>query len=399
MIAKSELAKLVKDALRNLYTPAHLQNHPLLALLSLDREAGETSGEALRRLLREAIEMLRPGCGSPPRDSEELGYEVLRLRYLCSLSQEEVCAELGISSSTFFRTQRGALDAIVSLLMERGLEEHAEANPVAAGSPEEALVRAAALVSDSPSQVSDAGTLLNDVVQTAQALADQYRVPIHAEVLDTIGAVCGQLPVLRQLLLMLVVDSLQHISGPALCLSASAQEREVVWSVGPVSTSILDSLWGRRPTAAACRRLVDLCSGRLELDQSDPERAVVTLTIPALSARIVLVIDDDPDAIALYRRLLVFHNAALLDARSAEQARVILGRAIPDLVLLDVILPGEDGWTILRELKDSPETADVPVVVCSAIEQPNLALALGATEVLRKPVALSDLAAALGRVL
>ena len=63
-----------------------------------------------------------------------------------------------------------------------------------------------------------------------------------------------------------------------------------------------------------------------------------------------------------------------------------LRETIPDLVLLDVLMPKRDGWHVLQYLKTLPETRQVPVIVCSVLSQPRLALALGASEVLIKPI-------------
>ena len=68
-------------------------------------------------------------------------------------------------------------------------------------------------------------------------------------------------------------------------------------------------------------------------------------------------------------------------------------------MLLDVLMPQEDGWDILQSLKTLPETASIPVVICSVLSQPHLALALGAAEVLRKPISEETLLATVKKVL
>ena len=75
----------------------------------------------------------------------------------------------------------------------------------------------------------------------------------------------------------------------------------------------------------------------------------------------------------------------------------MLSRRLPDLILLDVLLPRQDGWIILKALKSQARTAHIPVVVCSVIAQPELALALGAAEVLTKPISPEALLAAVHR--
>src|SRR3982074_1153161 len=57
-------------------------------------------------------------------------------------------------------------------------------------------------------------------------------------------------------------------------------------------------------------------------------------------------------------------------ASSSLEARVVLSRGIPDLILMDIQLPGQDGLTFTRELKADPFTADVPVVALTALAMP-----------------------------
>ena len=108
--------------------------------------------------------------------------------------------------------------------------------------------------------------------------------------------------------------------------------------------------------------------------------------LPTSQPRTIFVVDDDPDTTELYARYLRGREYQIRTARTAQGVRDLLDQGIPDLVVLDVLLPGEDGWTVLQQLKTMPETAYVPIVVCSVLSQPLLALALGAAEVLRKPV-------------
>jgi CheY-like chemotaxis protein len=109
-------------------------------------------------------------------------------------------------------------------------------------------------------------------------------------------------------------------------------------------------------------------------------------TIPGSKPKTVLVIDDDADTVRLYQRLLQAHDYIVRTARSAEELKGQLGESLPDLVLLDVLMPREDGWDMLNYLKRAPATASIPVVICSVLSQPGLALSLGAEEVLRKPI-------------
>ena len=58
----------------------------------------------------------------------------------------------------------------------------------------------------------------------------------------------------------------------------------------------------------------------------------------------------------------------------------------PGVIMLDVMMPGQDGWTLLGQLREHPETQSIPVIVCSILSQEQFALALGAADFIRKPV-------------
>jgi hypothetical protein len=58
----------------------------------------------------------------------------------------------------------------------------------------------------------------------------------------------------------------------------------------------------------------------------------------------------------------------------------------PDVITLDVMMPNMDGWQVLRALAQNPATAKIPVVVCSVLREPEVALSLGARAYLKKPI-------------
>jgi len=87
---------------------------------------------------------------------------------------------------------------------------------------------------------------------------------------------------------------------------------------------------------------------------------------------------------------------------SVADAEQVVDEAVdlqPDVIVLDVLMPGRDGWEVLQQLKSTPETRDIPVIVCSVWRDPDLALTLGAAEFIRKPLTRPRLLEALARVL
>ena len=112
----------------------------------------------------------------------------------------------------------------------------------------------------------------------------------------------------------------------------------------------------------------------------------------------VLVIDDDPNVHDLLRRTLSKRNfrveSALHGAEGLEQARGLE----PDVILLDVLMPGMDGWTVLAALKAEEELATIPVVMVTMVDEQNLGFSLGANDYLTKPVEPARLSAVLRRL-
>jgi putative two-component system response regulator len=103
----------------------------------------------------------------------------------------------------------------------------------------------------------------------------------------------------------------------------------------------------------------------------------------------VLVVDDTPDNLALMSDLLR-DSCKVRVANSGERALRLLGNGpLPDLILLDIMMPGMDGYEVIRQLKANPLTRDIPVLFLTAkseVEDERIGLELGAVDYLTKPV-------------
>jgi two-component system, chemotaxis family, response regulator PixH len=108
----------------------------------------------------------------------------------------------------------------------------------------------------------------------------------------------------------------------------------------------------------------------------------------------VLVVEDSITEMQLLRSYLQNAGLAVVSAKSGEEAQVKLTSQRPDLILLDVILPGQSGFELCRELKADPNTSKIPVVICSTKDTEvdkmwgNM---LGANAYIPKPVDLAEL--------
>ena len=102
--------------------------------------------------------------------------------------------------------------------------------------------------------------------------------------------------------------------------------------------------------------------------------------------KIVVLIDDDVAMHDLIRRTLSKIGLKLVGAVDSEKGMQIVREMKPKLLLLDVLMPGRDGWSILKECKSDPELKDMPVVMVSQLSQDVLSQSLGADDYLTKPI-------------
>ena len=100
----------------------------------------------------------------------------------------------------------------------------------------------------------------------------------------------------------------------------------------------------------------------------------------------VLVIDDDPGARELLGRYLIREGYSVEYAGNGESGLERARTSTPDVIILDLLMPGVDGWSVLRELGNDPALSNVPVIVSTMLDEQELGQALGAARYLRKPL-------------
>jgi CheY-like chemotaxis protein len=110
---------------------------------------------------------------------------------------------------------------------------------------------------------------------------------------------------------------------------------------------------------------------------------------PAPSGPTILVAEDNVEQRSLYVAILAGAGYRVLEAGDGAQAVVVAREQHPDLVLMDVTMPGTSGWNAVRTLKDSPETHHIPIIVVTGLASTwdrDASLAAGCDEYLAKPV-------------
>ena len=111
----------------------------------------------------------------------------------------------------------------------------------------------------------------------------------------------------------------------------------------------------------------------------------------------LLVIDDDPAARDLLRRFFSKEGFHVEEAANGEAGLRLARKLRPDVITLDVLMPGMDGWEVLAVLKGDAELSDIPVIMVSILDEVNMGMALGASEYVTKPIDRDRLAAILKR--
>jgi CheY-like chemotaxis protein len=133
----------------------------------------------------------------------------------------------------------------------------------------------------------------------------------------------------------------------------------------------------------------------------DPLRLVSAVNRVLQGPGKVLVVDDDRDTRDLLQTALEQRGFSVVLTSSGKRALTLARQEHPNLILLDLKLPGMDGYDVLQRLKSMPETADIPVVIITGsltddeLKQQKL-LSLGAARFMTKPFAVDELVYEIG---
>ncbi len=164
-------------------------------------------------------------------------------------------------------------------------------------------------------------------------------------------------------------------------------------------TLTLRSIEGQGSTFTLCIPIIFDEEERQKKAQLIEEVRVQCLAVPADENRPkVLCIEPDPTNVMLLNDILIEEGYQVIPAFDGAEGLFLAASMHPQVIILNVMLPGLDGWEVLHRIKANPTTCDIPIIVASTVEEKKLGLYFGASDYLVKPIDKARLLDALSRV-
>jgi signal transduction histidine kinase/DNA-binding response OmpR family regulator len=285
----------------------------------------------------------------------------------------------------------------------------------------------------------DVGSAVTEAINGLRPLADRKTISIDAFVPSmTVTADRGRF---RQILYNLISNAIKYTpDGGTIRVAATQQGDEIRVAVTDNGVGIdpqdhervfeefrqVGDPEDRQPGTglglAVTRRLAEAHEGRVELVSARGKGSTFTLVLPApvagrdavapepasaaeigravgagIDSGDVLVIEDDPSAVRLLREYLEAAGYSVRVAATGESGLAAVAERAPAAIVLDVLLPGIDGWEVLRRLRGNDRTQAIPVIIVTVVEEREVGLALGAADYLVKPIHRAALLGCLAR--
>lgn len=408
MNEQAQFYKQIRDALTHLYDSAYLECHTLVPKLLDPSEFTQLSrAQLLRSLLKETIEALRPRQGSPSSAPEWRSYLALRYRYVQEMSLLEIQEELGISRRQLQREQRKGLKALTALLWERRVTPSPELAIASDELEDLEALRQELNQWEMNRQSCPVSNLINDTHLMLKPWLTQRKVALQIDLLPPLPPVFVDPILTRQALLKVLRLIIQATGGGQVSVQVTAhphtvdlilqseqtdESQSTVNESSPITSHLQKDDW------QIANLLVKRQGGLLTIDTTPQADLIVKVSLPLASRVRVLVIDDNEAIHRLFERYLVPHNYEVVSAQNGDEAVRLAVELQPDLITLDVMMPSMDGWQVLRDLQHNDTTKQIPKVVCSVFNEPELALSLGANAFIKKPVSRMELLSALEQV-
>jgi CheY-like chemotaxis protein len=375
----------LRDLLANLHDP--LYDIPEVIRAGLDF-GPKPPARQIRQAVIDGIHSMQPS-DVPPDTPARRYYDLLVLRYLQGLTQEAAADQLGITPRYLRDLQWRAVQALAIRIWkspEASASSH-ESNSLgepSSPSSSQIMEELHALHRGAPGVVAD----LSDTVQSAALLVKKLwptRDVIIAEDISPQLKVSLHPSALRQILIKALEALIGLMSSGMVTIEAQEIENrvQVTLLAEPVDE-------GAGLPLPQMREMLALQGGILHAHVVR-SCATIQIMLPAVvhhEQAVVLVVDDNEDLVTFFRSYVTGTPYEIVHTGRASQVWHAIAEHQPDVIVLDIMLPDADvdGWDLLIQLHAHPETHSIPVIVCSVIRDADLAIALGASSYLPKPV-------------
>ncbi|NLE46600.1 MAG: response regulator, partial [Chloroflexi bacterium] len=335
---------------------------------------------------------------------------LLSLRYVQSLTQETAAAQLGITPRHLRREQREAVHILAQRLwgrrqppsdarMEDAAPDEAPSpgRPSEDGQPDEYVSQVrqeiASLQHSSPVVLTDVTSMVAGVLDLSQDLAARHGVLLEMGACVPEVVACVRCSALRQALISAIGILVERMSSGRItvCVETLDECAVIVLAGCPVRRKSV-------PNPSLIREILSAEGGSADMEERG-DMLEFRLEFPVRDEIVVMVIDDNEDLVHFFQRYTVNTRYQIVHADLGQDILQMIGQTAPDIVVLDVMLPGIDGWELLIHLRQRPETRGIPVVLCSIVREEELALSLGAAVYLPKPVRRASFIEALDQAL
>jgi CheY-like chemotaxis protein len=377
-----EFTQLIKEILENLHDFGYLQKHSLSnALEGLSDSRKEASWEQIRRELLLAIEALSPGPNPSISSPRARSYHILNLHYLEEIPLQQCSQELGISLRQTNRELRRAEQSIAAIIWAKFGKQFKQPQPNPTTNTyqdEMELVR----LNYEPVNM---GLLVQEAGQEVVPLAMEYQVHFHLELPDHPIVILTDKMISRQIFIAMFSRLIQSKQIGELHISFY-REDEIQGLNIRFHPSVGDAWFPQMDPFI--QSLLNRMEWKLELLKGSTD--ICHIVFESIKPPTLLVIDDNEGMGVLLERYLSGHRCRLVTAHNGMEGLTLASQIDPDAILLDVMMPGMDGWQVLNRLKNQEITRNIPVVVCSVFNDPRLASSLGAELFLTKPLNRED---------
>lgn len=377
----------IRQILDHLYDFPYLQHHALAQRLPPAlRTPGDTAGQALRRQVIKAIESLGPEPGAGFRSAQSRVYNMLQLRYVEGMTALEAAHRLSISPRQAHRDLRRGEENVAELLWAMLLPDNDLSSPESdlPLPPDELEEMRVDL------RIVNATELIERARNTIDKLAAALQVSLAFQPPVEPVWVSADVMVAQQVL----VGTLSHIVKRA----AQGRVDMTLLTADDLNAELVIAYPLRTPQdeMSSLNPLIDQLAQRISWSVRQGERRAnnasrdgaldrIHLTMPRRS-KVALLIDDNEGLVSLLDRYLINQPCRPVRAAGSLDGLRLAQELQPDVIVLDIMLPTLDGWEVLQLLRNDPRTSHIPIIICSVFHDPELALSLGASLVLRKPV-------------